>query len=170
VSRTTLVVGCLFVPIAFVDAPVSARAAVCGDVDESEGITTTDALIVLRHAVRLAGAPMVCDACVVPTTTSSTCCYDGCFRDEDCAENDYPADWVCVSGGTNAFCAECDASCPGDNQCINWECINACGDFDANGRIAATDALRTLKAAVGQGVSLQCPGCSPNSLTTTSSN
>ncbi|RMD83779.1 MAG: hypothetical protein D6815_05690 [Candidatus Dadabacteria bacterium] len=37
-----------------------------------------------------------------------------------------------------------------------------CGDFDGNGRVSATDALRVLKKAVGISVSLVCPNCPPS--------
>lgn len=40
-----------------------------------------------------------------------------------------------------------------------------CGDLDANGVIAATDALRLLQRAVGQQVVIQCPPC--NGVTST---
>jgi hypothetical protein len=144
----------------------AARGTVCGDVDESGAITTKDALAVLRRAVSLPDHGLKCDSCVEPTTTSSTCCYDECFNDGDCQVAGYPPGWVC-GGENNAFCVECRGSCPGDNECVNWRCINSCGDFDANGVIAAPDALRVLKRAVGQDVALQCPGCSEEPVTTT---
>jgi len=34
-----------------------------------------------------------------------------------------------------------------------------CGDLDGNGKVAASDALLLLKRAVGQQISISCPGC-----------
>src|SRR3990167_11139530 len=111
----------------FLLASTAANATTCGDVDTNGDVLTSDALAVLRRSVHLPGDELECEACVVPTTTSSTCCYDECFNDEDCVEAGYPADWSC-GGEWNAFCVEC-GSCPGANERVNWRCINGCGDF-----------------------------------------
>lgn len=166
ISRTSA----LFLSLALFAALPGASAASCGDVDDSGAVTTTDALAVLRHAVQLGDKALSCEACVVPTTTSSTCCFDECFNDKDCVEQGHPEGWQCISAGNNGICVECQGSCPGDNECVNWICINACGDFDTNGRVAATDALRVLKVAVGADLDLYCPGCNPFNLPTTTLN
>lgn len=44
-----------------------------------------------------------------------------------------------------------------------------CGDLDASGEIAATDALLLLKKAVGLDVVIACPECPGNTTTTTTS-
>jgi len=145
-----------------------AAAAECGDLDGSGVIVTTDSLAVLRRAIGLPNEAFECPACIQATTTSSECCYDECFNDEDCPKAGYPDHYVC-GGEHNAFCVECRGDCDGTDECVNWQCINGCGDFNDRGGIAASDALMVLKKAVGHPVTLQCPGCEGEPPPTTTS-
>jgi hypothetical protein len=64
---------------------------------------------------------------------------------------------------------------PGANDCLFMlraavglaDCLPCLCDVDSNGRVAASDALRCLRAAVGQsGVELVCPACDKVTTTT----
>jgi cysteine-rich repeat protein len=84
----------------------------------------------------------------------------GADGDNDCTETCSELQNNCTANDTNgATCNDNNAATPVD-QCFDGFCVGGssgavCGDADGNGVVNATDALKVLKTAVGQGGS--CP-------------
>jgi hypothetical protein len=149
----------------FVTASV-ASAVECGDVDQSGSVGSTDALRLLRVATG-AAERLYCPCTPPPPPPSDGDPVGDCFGDPACSEpTPYCDGYVCSECSKDEHCSENWACDHGLHRCTPWSGFE-CGDVDWDGVVAASDALRVLRIAVGRMGSLRCPPCGTSSTSTT---
>src|SRR5207253_915743 len=78
-------------------------------------------------------------------------CSESCLEAQDNCNGNDPEGAVCNDGNSATFNDKCNTG-----LCVGGTSNSICGDADGNGTLNATDALKVLKAAVGQSGNV-CP-------------
>jgi hypothetical protein len=139
---------CIATASALLALAISAHAAdpVCGDVNASGGVTTSDALAVLRESV---GQPvqLQCPPPALPLRSGQTACFDDAGDSISCAGSGQ--DGESQAGVTRSFTDNGDGTI-GDNQTgLTWEKLSDdAGIHDQDNVYAWEDAAATKVAAL----------------------